>query len=385
MQLSHEEVIGVSGAFAPQFTKFMLAFISAVATRPPRPMVLQDSENGWRKSSLPGQQESENVWRNSPLPQPQAAPATREQLQEAVGWLRKQIPPTFGENNTTCEVAIYASYGMENLVDYLRSQSVIGSVASVLLRDIPHFPAVSRSGRSGEMIFGQSLLIGNTAPILFLARNALESYSCEEGVYVAQLLSLLGVQKMLHTFFACSANHLLQCDAVRIVGDATDLTTIAAVAPSAGASQYRSTPLFNSSVRLFCLLMVHWGKDVFSSLVVDLVVPFCVSLVFSSLSPSLSPALSFSCLFASLLFFLSSYLIASLALSLSSYRFALSLLSYRFSSLFSCRFPLSLLLSYRFALSVLFIVASLLWSYRFAPLSSLPLFSSLTPLPLSGG
>jgi hypothetical protein len=253
MQLTHEEVIGVSGAFAPQFTKFMLAFISAVATRPPRPMVLQDSENGWRKSSLPGQQDSENVWRNSPLPQPQAAPATREQLHEAVGWLRKQIPPTFGENNSSgcssCEVAIYASYGMENLVDYLRSQSVIGEVASVLLRDIPHFPAVSRSGRSGELTFGQSLLSGHNAPVVFLAKNALESYSCEEGVFVAQLLSLLGVQKLLHTFFACSANHLLQCDAVRIVGDATDFTTIAAVAPTAGGSQYRSTPLFNSSVR----------------------------------------------------------------------------------------------------------------------------------------
>ncbi len=233
MQLTHEDVIGVSGAFAPQFTKFMLAFISNVLTRPPRPMVL--SETGV----------SENF---SPLPQPQAAPATRDQLQRAVNYLRGKIPATIGENSAP-EVAIYVSYGMENLVDYLRAQKTIGEVANVSLRDVPHFPAVSRSAFSGEMSFGQSLLPGHSAPIVFLAKNALESFSCEEGVFVAQLLSLLGVQKVVHTFFACSANHLLKSDTVRIVGDATDFTTVAAVAPSPGRPQYRSTALFNSNVR----------------------------------------------------------------------------------------------------------------------------------------
>ena len=73
MQLTHEEVIGVSGEFAPQFTKFMLAFISDVQTRPTRPLVLPVLEG------VEAQPQA--------LPQLQAPPATADQLTHAMTFL----------------------------------------------------------------------------------------------------------------------------------------------------------------------------------------------------------------------------------------------------------------------------------------------------------
>ena len=79
MQLTHEDVIGVSGAFAPQFTKFMLAFISTVQTRPPRPLVLA-LQSGVEAAALP-------------LPLPQTPPVTRDQVQRAVNFLAAKVSP----------------------------------------------------------------------------------------------------------------------------------------------------------------------------------------------------------------------------------------------------------------------------------------------------
>ncbi len=233
MQLSHEDVIGVSGAFAPQFTKFMLAFISNVQTRPPRPLV------------LPPPLELDAAALQL-LPQPQAAPATRDQVQRAVNFLVSRVSASFNLRDQMPEVAIYVSYGMENLPDYLRSQKMIGELVCVPFAELPMFPCISRSGRAGEICFGLPV-DGRGASIVFLKGNALESYNCEEGVFVAQVLSQLGVQKIVHTFFAASTNAAVRADTVRIVGDATDYTTIAPVAHVFHQPQYMSTALFNTN------------------------------------------------------------------------------------------------------------------------------------------
>ena len=154
---------------------------------------------------------------------------------------------TFDLHERAPEVAIYVSYGMENLVDYLRAQKAIGEVVSVPLREVPGFPAISRTGRGAELCFGLSL-VGHAAAVVFLKGNALESFNCEEGVFVAQLLSLLGVQKIVHTFFVASSNPAIRTDTVHIVGDATDFTTVAPVAHVHHQPQYMSTTLFNSNV-----------------------------------------------------------------------------------------------------------------------------------------
>ena len=138
------------------------------------------------------------------------------------------------------------SYGLENLVDYLVAQKSITDLVRVPLREIPGFPTISRSGRAGELCFGLSQH-GHLPAVVFLSGNSLESYNCEEGVFVAQLLSNLGVQKVVHTFFAASTSPDVRADTVRILSDATDFTTIAPVARVPKQPQYMSTALFNTN------------------------------------------------------------------------------------------------------------------------------------------
>lgn len=224
LHLTHEDVIGVSGEFAPQFTKFMLAFISNVQTRPPRPLVLP-------------QLNLDNA-RLQTLPQLQAPRATRAQIHEAVAFLEQRVAPSFDLRVQAPEVAIYVSYGMEKLCDYLQAQHAISSLVRIPYAQIPGFPAISRSGHAGEVCFALTSVAGQTGSILFLTGNFLESFNCEEGVFMAELLYDLRVQKLVHTFFAGSTSPLVRADTVRIVADATDFTTISPVARVHNQPQY---------------------------------------------------------------------------------------------------------------------------------------------------
>ncbi len=215
LHLTHEEVIGVSGEFAPQFTKFMLAFISNVQTRPPRPLVLPQLNLDAAKLQV--------------LPQLQATRSTRAQLQEAVTFLARSVAPTFDLHLHPAEVAIYVSYGMEKLCEYLLAQQTITNLVRIRYSDIPGFPSISRTGRSGEICFALSTS-GHSGSVVFLSGNFLESFNCEEGVFMAELLYDLRVQKLVHTFFAGSTSPLVRADTVRIISDATDFTTISPVA-----------------------------------------------------------------------------------------------------------------------------------------------------------
>jgi purine nucleoside phosphorylase len=215
LHLTHEDVIGVSGEFAPQFTKFMLAFISNVQTRPPRPLVLPQLNLETAKLQI--------------LPQLQAPRSTRQQFQEAVTFLTRRVAPTFDLNQHAPEVAIYVSYGMEKLCDYLVAQNSINNLVRVPYAQIPGFPAISRTGRAGEICFALSTS-GHSGSVVFLSGNFLESFNCEEGVFVAELLYDLRIQKLVHTFFAGSTSPLVRADTVRIISDATDFTTISPVA-----------------------------------------------------------------------------------------------------------------------------------------------------------
>jgi purine nucleoside phosphorylase len=215
LHLTHEDVIGVSGEFAPQFTKFMLAFISNVQTRPPRPLVIPPLDPAAARLQI--------------LPPVQATRATRAQMQEAVSFLQKQVAATFDLPAHSPEVAIYVSYGMEKIADYLLAQRAISNLVRVPYSKIPSFPCISRTARHGELCFALTTS-EQTRSVVFLSGNSLESFNCEEGVFVAELLYDLGVQKLVHTFFAGSTSPLVRADTVRILADATDFTTIAPVA-----------------------------------------------------------------------------------------------------------------------------------------------------------
>jgi purine nucleoside phosphorylase len=233
MQLTHEDVIGVSGEFAPQFTKFMLAFISNVQTKPPRSLVLSVA--------------TPLTPLGSALPQTQALVPTRADIDKAVEFLARQVAPSFDLEVNSPEVALYISYGMEDLAFYLRDRNAIASLVHVPYSTIPGFPCISRSGCRGEICFALPTYEGHATSNVFLSGNSLESFCCEEGIFVALLLAQMGVEKLVHTFFAASSNPHVRADTVRIVGDATDFTTIAPVAYRPNQPQYMSTALFNTN------------------------------------------------------------------------------------------------------------------------------------------
>jgi hypothetical protein len=87
-------------------------------------------------------------------------------------------------------------------------------------RDIPHFPSVSptctflcsspplqplydsdvlSTARLGEVVVGT---LANGQRVVVLHKNALEGLSCEESVFVARLLRVLGVTTLVHTLIA---------------------------------------------------------------------------------------------------------------------------------------------------------------------------------------
>jgi purine-nucleoside phosphorylase len=136
---------------------------------------------------------------------------------------------------------------METLPKYLhKNEKAITELVSIPYDSIPHFPCLTRSGRRGEICFANSTE-GHKAPIIFLTGNSLESFNCEEGIFVGLLLSELGVSKLVHTFLASSSVPGVHADTVRIIGDATDYTTIAPVAQVKNQPQYMSTALFNTN------------------------------------------------------------------------------------------------------------------------------------------
>ena len=233
MQLNHEDVIGVGSEFAPQFTKFMLAFISQVETKPPKSLVLP-SDRVLPKFDV--------------LPQRTADSPTAAQVREAAAHIVREAAGLVNLEQHRPEVAVYVSYGMEDLAEYLRSKDAIGgTLVRVPYSSIPHFPCITRSGQRGELCFSLAASGQNRAPIVFLNGNALESFNCEEAVFVALLLAHLGVEKLVHTFLAASNDPTIKADTVRIIGDAFDDTTVAPVAKIHNQPQYMSTALFNTN------------------------------------------------------------------------------------------------------------------------------------------
>ena len=233
MELTHEDVIGVSGEFAPQFTKFMLAFISNVESKPVNARMMESYNT---ESKMPDS-----------LPQPQAPLTKRQQVKEAVDFVKGKVKASFDLQRHVPEVAVFVCHGMENLAAHLKKQKTVAEIAVDLpFRDVPHFPCITRSGKQGRIAFAAHLH-GHNSPVIFLHGSTLESFNVEEGIFVALLLEGLGVEKLVFTLLAGGASPAMKSDTVRIIGDATDFTTISAVAQIKNQPQYMSQRLFNSN------------------------------------------------------------------------------------------------------------------------------------------
>lgn len=206
--ITHSHVQMVADVAGPGFVNFMQEFIRGI-----RPEV--QPERAYNATFLPRKHEDPEANFTAPLPPPIIAPATGAQVNAAADYV---LAHGVGEGNTLADVGLYfaPSHGA-GLVKRLTDARAIP------YRDIPHFPSISPSSRLGELVVGA---LAGGQRVVVLHKNALEGFSCEESVFVARLLRVLGVSTLVHTLIAEKRDAEAKVDDVAVLVDALDFTSI---------------------------------------------------------------------------------------------------------------------------------------------------------------
>jgi purine-nucleoside phosphorylase len=195
--LSHEEVTECGLAAASMFEQFMSRFIDALTVDATvRPPSLDDDD---KDSEFAAAQ---------PAVRPQPRSASSAHVAEA----RAALVEALGAGVEHGRALLVVGRARRAGVDALAATSA----PPLLLRSLPHYPIVSRASESAGAI---ALRHGGVAIVC----DALEGFSCEEGVFVGELLASLGVRRLGAVLSAGAIDGALPLGSVAVLADVFDV------------------------------------------------------------------------------------------------------------------------------------------------------------------
>ena len=162
-----------------------------------------------------------------------AAPATEEQIKEAVHFIQAKNAAKLVTG------AQLVRQGWEAFAQELYAKD---SVTILTLREIPHFPIIAGLGAEGRLLVGKTES-GNGVACLVPGSDC--GFLPSEASFLAKVLAGLGVSAFFFTATGAALDSVVGSDAVVVIDDGYDFTTVR------GCGVIPAAPGFATELRAF--------------------------------------------------------------------------------------------------------------------------------------
>ncbi|KAI9227985.1 MAG: purine nucleoside phosphorylase-like protein [Piptocephalis tieghemiana] len=155
-----------------------------------------------------------------------------EHFQETIAYIKEQLPKELAEPS----VAIVCGSGLGALA------SSLDQATPLPYASIPHFPQVTVSGHTGELVFGK---VGDKTIVCMVGRfHFYEGHTLEKTIFPIRLMHLLGAKTLLVTNAAGSLNPAYQVGDLMLIHDHIALPSLVGQSPLRGKNDETLGPRF---------------------------------------------------------------------------------------------------------------------------------------------